>query len=140
MSEVVIVGFPNRRHVLEALDDIGQLASEPLDLANAVAIVRDHKGELHILDQQQLVGGRAVPWSVLWRGLLQHRMTPRTKATGACFRLTGTVSIPTSFVQAGQELIQKGDSALILWLQTAAPTRVLTRLSMSGSELIRTQL
>ena len=135
----MVVGYSDGKVAREVLDVMRQYEPDWMLGNNVVLVERDRVGKPRVRDQKQLIPGRAVPWSALWRRLLQTaRQGDRGIDSGA--HAAGAVGIPATFVMAAHELIERRPSALVIWLRTPLPEHVPERLCPPGSDTLRIPL
>jgi uncharacterized membrane protein len=139
MSNLIVVGFKNDRYkASEALNKLRKMDYWNEELEDAVAVSRNHDGELRIDQSYELTTEEGIAWGGLWGsflGLLAAipftggASVPAAAAAGAGLlggtlgATTGAVGaswwkedygIPEDFVSEARRVIQPGDSAIFV--------------------------
>jgi len=168
MSQLIVVGFKQDMYRASAvLNKLCGMDDDWLvDLRDAVAVYRDHKGKLRIDQSYQMTTGEGAGWGVFWGSLIGALIAlPFTGgASGAV--LAGTLAagvlgggvlgaaggaldagwwkdefgIPEEFVKGTGAMVQPGDSAILALVRTVDPERVAEQFRGSGGTVLQTTL
>jgi len=135
MSELVVVGFTDRDRAAQVLNAIRELDPAWTDRNDVVAVGKDRKGNVRTAEPGTLVTGRSMPWSTLWRGLLQGTGKSRLSAPVCDTVQANAVGLPERFLVAVDQRIQRGDSALVIWARTPVPPPMHAYLHESAGDI-----
>lgn len=135
MSELVVVGYSDRDRAATVLDALRNLAPGWTDANDIVAVVRDRRGNLRMAGQGKIITGRPMPWSTLWRGLLQSTERPEDGHAEPVVRQASAVGLPVRFVRGVGQMVERGNSALIMWARTSMPPNVHAYLYASAGDV-----
>jgi uncharacterized membrane protein len=154
MSELVVVGFNNTEEADRVLLKLSKLKREYLiDLEDAVVVVRDEAGKVHLKQSINLVSAGATSgflsgslWGTLV-GLLFLNPIAGFVLGGAfgvgAGALSGSLSdygINDDFIKSLSETIPVNSSALFILVRKAQTERVLAELSGVRGKVLRTSL
>src|SRR5690348_11545255 len=154
MSELVVVGFDNPEEADRVLLKLSKLKREYLiDLEDAVVVVRDEGGKIHLKQSINLVSVGATSgflsgslWGTLV-GLLFLNPLAGFVVGGAFGAGAGALSgsladygINDGFIKSVAETIPPNSSALFILVRKAQPERVLAELSGLKGKILRTSL
>ena len=154
MSELVVVGFKDTEEADRVLLRLSKLKKEYLiDLEDAVVVVRDETGKVHLKQSIDLVATGATSGFVsgsLWGtfvGLLFLNpllgfVTGSVIGVGAG-ALAGSLTdygINDDFIKSLAETIPNNSSALFILVRKAQPEKVLAELSGAQGKIIHTSL
>ena len=154
MSELVVVGFDNPEEADRVLLKLSKLKREYLiDLEDAVVVVRDEAGKVHLKQSINLVSAGATSgflsgslWGTLV-GLLFLNPIAGFVLGGAfgvgAGALSGSLSdygINDDFIKSLSETIPVNSSALFILVRKAQPDKVLAELSGVKGKVLRTSL
>ena len=165
MAELIVVGFQKDRYkaseVLDILKKMNQ--SSVVDLNDAVAVYRDHSGDLLIEQSYQMTTGEGAGWGsllgIIIGGLIAVPFTAGASAAAAV--AAGTLGGATlgagvgaldaksikkdfglteDFVRDVGGMVQTGDSAIVALLRTLDPDRVAEQFRGYGGTVLRSTL
>jgi uncharacterized membrane protein len=154
MSDLIVVGFPQPDEADKVLLKLAQLKKEYLiDLEDAVVVVRDESGKVHLKQSLNLTAVGAVSglasggfWGALV-GLLFLNPLAGFAIGGAIGAGTGALSgslsdygIDDEFIKSLGETIPVNSSALFVLVRKAQPEKVLAELSGIQGKVLRTSL
>ena len=154
MSELVVVGFDNPEEADRVLLKLSKLKREYLiDIEDAVVVVRDEAGKVHLKQSINLVSAGATTgflsgsmWGTLV-GLLFLNPIAGFVLGGAfgvgAGALSGSLSdygINDDFIKSLSETIPVNSSALFILVRKAQPEKVLAELSGVRGKVLRTSL
>ena len=164
MSHLVVIGFKNDSfrasqvlNKLVALDD-----RWVVDLKDAVAVYRDHRGELRLDQNFLMTMGEGAGWGLFWGSLIGALLTvPFTAGASAAVAggalaagafTGGTLGavggaldadwwkeefgISETFVNDVGRAIEPGDSAIFMLLRSAEPAYVAQQLAPYGGKVL----
>ncbi|MBD8553648.1 DUF1269 domain-containing protein [Rhizobium sp. CFBP 8762] len=154
MSDLVVVGFDDKEEADRILLRLRQLGKEYLiDLEDAVVVVRDDTGKVHLKQSVNLPTVGAMSGLIsgsLWgglAGLLFLNPLAGFAIGGAIGAGTGALSgsmadygIDDEFIKSLSETIPSGSSALFVLVRKAQPEKVLAEFSDVRARVIRTSL
>jgi uncharacterized membrane protein len=154
MAELVVVGFDNSEEADRVLLKLSKLKREHLiDLEDAVVVVRDEAGKIHLKQSINLVSTGATFGLLsgsLWGslvGLLFLNPIAGFVLGGAlgvgAGALSGSLSdygINDDFIESLSETIPINSSALFILVRKAQPEKVLAELSGVKGKVLRTSL
>jgi uncharacterized membrane protein len=168
VAELIVVGFKKDRYRASGvLNQLLELNDDwVLDLHDAVAVYRDHKGKLRVDQSFQMTPAEGAAWGGFWGLLIGATLAiPFTAGASAAAgagavavgALGGTAigagagavdaaswkdefGIPTDFVQRVAEMIQPGDSAIYAILRVGNPEVVEDQFRGYGGTILRTTL
>jgi len=168
MAELIVVGFKKdmfrASEALNMLQDMNN--SWMVDLSDAVAVYRDHKGKLRVDQSYQVTAGEGAAWGGLFGGLIGALVAaPFTAGASAAVAagalaagslggvaLGATVGaidaaswkedfgIAEDFVQRVGSMIQPGDSAVFVLARATNPDLVADAFRGYGGTVLRTTL
>jgi uncharacterized membrane protein len=154
MSDLIVVGFPQPDEADKVLLKLAQLKKDYLiDLEDAVVVVRDESGKVHLKQSLNLAAVGAVSglasggfWGALV-GLLFLNPLAGFAIGGAIGAGTGALSgslsdygIDDDFIKSLGETIPVNSSALFVLVRKAQPDKVLAELSGIQGKVLRTSL
>jgi uncharacterized membrane protein len=154
MADLIVVGFDRPDEADKVLQRLGQLRKEYLiDLEDAVVVVREESGRLHLKQSFNLpvigaTSGMASGgfWGALL-GLLFMNPLAGFVIGGAIGAGTGALSgsmvdygIDDGFIRSLGETIPTNSSALFVLVRKAQPEKVLAELSGVRGRVLRTSL
>ena len=154
MSELVVVGFDNPEEADRVLLKLSKLKKEYLiDIEDAVVVVRDEAGKVHLKQSINLISAGATTgflsgslWGTLV-GLLFLNPIAGFVLGGAfgvgAGALSGSLSdygINDDFIKSLSETIPVNSSALFILVRKAQPEKVLAELSGVRGKVLRTSL
>jgi uncharacterized membrane protein len=154
MPELVVVGFDNPEKADGVLLKLGKLKREHLiDLEDAVVVVRDEAGKIHLKQSINLVSTGATFGLLsgsLWGSLVGLLFLNPIAGfvLGGAFgvgagALSGSLSdygINDDFIKSLSETIPVNSSALFILVRKAQPDKVLAELSGVKGKVLRTSL
>jgi uncharacterized membrane protein len=168
MSNLVAIGFKNDSfQASQVLDKLVALNDRwTIDLKDAVAVYRDHHGELRFDQSFQMTTGEGAAWGVFWGSLigalLAAPFTAGASAAAAGGALAagaitgGTIGavggaldadwwkdefgISEAFIRNVGATIEPGDSAIFMLLRSAEPDYVAEQLAPYGGKVLWTSL
>lgn len=164
MSNLVVIGFKNESfRASQVLDKLVALDDRwVVDLKDAVAVYRDHRGELRLDQSFQMTTGEGAGWGLFWGsligGLLAIPLTAGASAAAAGGALAagafagGTIGvvggaidadwwkdefgISETFVRDVGRMIGTGDSAIFMLLRSVEPEYVAEQLAPYGGKVL----
>ena len=154
MADLIVVGFDQPDEADKVLLQLAQLRREYLiDLEDAVVVVRDESGKLHLKQSFNLAAIGATSglasgglWGALL-GLLFLNPLAGFVIGGALGAGTGAISgslmdygIDDNFIRSLGETIPANSSALFVLVRKAQPEKVLAELSNVKGRVLRTSL
>lgn len=154
MAELIAVGFQDPEEADRVLLRLSKLKKEYLiDLEDAVVVVRDEEGKVHLKQSVNLVSARATSgfFTGSMMGALIGMLFLNPLAgfvVGSAFgagagALSGSLSdygINDDFIKSVAETIPRNSSALFILVRKAQPERVLAELSGVKGKVLRTSL
>jgi uncharacterized membrane protein len=164
MHNLIVVGFHNQYRAAEVLNELRRLNDEwVVDLDDAVAVYRDHDGNLRYQQSVSPKVGDGAAWGALWGSLLGFLLAGplaagASTAVGAAALIGGAVAggvaggvldaawwkehfgMPDDFVQGVSNMIGPDDSAIFAWIQSGDPEMVAERFRGRGGRVLRTTL
>jgi uncharacterized membrane protein len=165
MAELVVVGFKKDMYrASEVLNTLKEMNDTWIvDLSDAVAVYRDHKGKLRVDQSYQLTTGEGAAWGGLFGGLVGAMLAaPFTGGASvvavlAAGSLSGVAlgatagaidagtwkedfGISEDFVQRIGAMVQPGDSAAFVLLRSTDPDFVAAQFKGYGGTILRTTL
>lgn len=135
----MVVAYADRGQAAAVVDAINEVDTHWIEVNDTVVVRRDKKGRLRVAEPRQVPTGGTIPWSALWRWLLQTSTFPCPEGSSGS-RPAGGVGIPETFVEAARKKIENGDSALIVWLRTTLPAGVVDCLKLPRMDMLRAPL
>ncbi|SFN72191.1 DUF1269 domain-containing protein [Nitrosospira briensis] len=154
MSDLVVIGFENTLKADEVLWRLKALKRQQLiDLEDAVVVVRDESGEVHLKQSIDLTALDAST-GLLSGGLLGAFvgllfLNPTAgfligsilgASAGALSGSLGDYGIPDDFIKSLSETVPPNSSALFVLARKAEPEKVLAELSDVKGKVLRTNL
>ena len=154
MAELVVVGFDNPEEADRVLLKLNKLKREHLiDLEDAVVVVRDEAGKIHLKQSINLVSTGATFGLLsgsLWGSLVGLLFLNPIAGfvLGGAFgvgagALSGSLSdygINDDFIESLSETIPVNSSALFILVRKVQPEKVLAELSGAKGKVLRTSL
>jgi uncharacterized membrane protein len=154
MSELIAVGFKDTEEADRVLLRLGKLRKEYLiDLEDAVVVVRDETGKVHLKQSIDLVSSGATSGFIsgslfgtfvglLFLNPLLGFVTGSVLGigTGALAGSLTDYGINDDFVKSMAETIPHNSSALFILVRKAQPEKVLAELSGTQGKIIHTSL
>jgi len=166
MSNLVVIGFKNDSFkASQVLDKLLALNDRwVVDLKDALAVYRDHRGELRLDQSFRMTTGEGAGWGFLWGSLIGALLaipfTAGATAGGAVLAagaLTGGAlgaaggaidadwwrdefGMSEPFVRDVGRMIGAGDSAIFMLLRSAEPEFVAQQLAPYGGKVLWTTL
>ena len=156
MSELIVVGFENPEEADRILLKLKKSKSEHLiDLEDAVVVIRDDRGEVHLKQSINFTTGGATTGFLslsggLWGGLIGLMflhpiagfIVGSALGVGAS-ALSGSLSdygINDDFIQSLGQTIPADSSALFILVREAQPEKVLAEFTGTTGKVLRTSL
>lgn len=160
MSELVCIAFKDSSTADRVLNELRAMETEYiLDLEDAVIVVRDMDGKVHLKQCVDVFGGattQGVALGVLWGGLMGLLfMNPLAGLLGSLaggagggamtvaaseFGLLSDYGIPDNFIRSLGSTIGRGTSAIFLLIRSADQEKVLSRVSRHEGTILKTSL
>ncbi len=160
MSELVCIAFKDSSTADRVLNELRALETEyVLDLEDAVIVVRDMDGKVHLKQCVDVFGGattHGVALGVLWGGLMGLLfMNPLAGLLGSIaggagggamgtaageFGLLSDYGIPDTFIKDLGGTIGRGTSAIFLLIRSVDQEKVLSRISRYEGTILKTSL
>jgi uncharacterized membrane protein len=160
MSELVCIAFKDSGTADKVLNELRALETEyVLDLEDAVIVVRDRDGKVHIKQCVDVFGGattHGVTLGVLWGALMGLLfMNPLAGLLGSLaggagagamtaaaseFGLLSDYGISDSFIKALGSTISPGTSSIFLLIRSAQGDKLLTSISKYEGTILKTSL
>jgi len=168
MAQLIVVAFKGDIfRAAEVLHKLSELNHEwAIDLEDAVAVYRNHTGELHVDESYQMTKGQEAALGAFWGAVIPALIAlPFTAgASGvavagavAAVALTGSAAgaiggaldaewwkeeygIPDAFVKTAASMIQPRDSAIFALLRTVDPEKVAEEFRGYGGSVVQTTL
>lgn len=167
MAQLIVVAF--RGDIFragEVLHKLSELNEEwAIDLKDAVAVYRDHTGQLRLDDSYQMTEGQEAAMGAFWGALIPALIAlPFTAGAsgvaagvvaaaalggGALGALGGALDakwwkeefgIPEEFVKTAADMVQPRDSAIFALLHTVDPEKVAEEFRRYGGTVVQTTL
>jgi uncharacterized membrane protein len=168
MAQLIIVAF--RGDVLRAGEVLHKLSAMNddwvVDLADAVAVYRDHRGQLHLDDSYQRTPGQEAGMGAFWGALIGALIAIPLTAGLSGAALAGTLAatalgggalgaaggaldatwwkdefgIPEAFVETAAGMLQPRDSAIFALLRTVDPEKAAEEFRGYGGVVLQTTL
>jgi len=168
MAQLIVVAFKGDIfRAGEVLHKLSELNDEwAVDLEDAVAVYRDHAGQLHVDESYQMTTGQEAALGAFWGALIPALIAlPFTAGVSgvavagavAATAITGSVAgaiggaldaewwkeeygIPDAFVKTAAGMIQPRDSAIFALLRTVDPETVAEEFRGYGGAVLETTL
>ena len=160
MSELVCIAFKDSSTADQVLNELRAMETDyVLDLEDAVIVVRDMDGKVHLKQCVDVFGGattQGVALGVLWGGLMGFLfMNPLAGLLGSLaggasggaitvaaseFGLLSDYGIPDNFIRSLGSTIGRGTSAIFLLIRSADQEKVLGRVSRYEGTILKTSL
>jgi uncharacterized membrane protein len=160
MSELVCIAFKDSSTADRVLNELRAMETEyVLDLEDAVIVVRDMDGKVHLKQCVDVFGGattQGVALGVLWGGLMGLLfMNPLAGLLGSLaggagggamtvaaseFGLLSDYGIPDNFIRSLGNTIGRGTSAIFLLIRSADHEKVLIAMSRHEGTILKTSL
>lgn len=160
MSELVCIAFKDSSTADRVLNELRAMETDyVLDLEDAVIVVRDMDGKVHLKQCVDVFGGattQGVALGVLWGGLMGLLfMNPLAGLLGSLaggagggamtvaaseFGLLSDYGIPDNFIKALGGTIARGTSAIFLLIHSADQEKLLSRISRYEGMILKTSL
>lgn len=160
MSELVCIAFKDLSTADRVLNELRAMETEyVLDLEDAVIVVRDMDGKVHLKQCVDVFGGattQGVALGILWGGLMGLLfMNPLAGLLGSLaggagggaitvaaseFGLLGDYGIPDNFIRSLGSTIARGTSAIFLLLRSADQEKLMSRISRYEGTILKTSL
>lgn len=160
MSELVCIAFKDSSTADQVLNELRAMETDyVLDLEDAVIVVRDMDGKVHLKQCVDVFGGattQGVALGVLWGGLMGLLfMNPLAGLLGSLaggasggaitvaaseFGLLSDYGIPDNFIRSLGSTIGRGTSAIFLLIRSADQEKVLGRVSRYEGTILKTSL
>jgi len=160
MSELVCIAFKDSGTADRVLNELRAMESDYiLDLEDAVIVVRDSDGKVHLKQCVDMFGGattQGVALGVLWGGLMGLLfMNPLAGLLGSLaggagggamtvaaseFGLLSDYGIPDNFIKALGSTIARDTSAIFLLIRSAEQDKLLGRISRYEGTILKTSL
>ncbi len=160
MSELVCIAFKDSSTADRVLNELRAMESEyVLDLEDAVIVIRDMNGKVHLKQCVDVFGGatkHGVALGVLWGGLMGLLfMNPLAGLLGSIaggagggamstaaseYGLLSDYGIPDSFIKDLGSTIKRGTSAIFLLIRSVDKDKVLPRISQYEGMILKTSL
>ncbi|UVT14963.1 MAG: DUF1269 domain-containing protein [Nitrospira sp.] len=160
MSELVCIAFKDSGTADRVLNELRALETEyVLDLEDAVIVVRDMDGKVHLKQCVDVFGGattHGVAMGVLWGGLMGLLfMNPLAGLLGSIaggagggamttaaseFGLLSDYGIPDNFIKDLGSTIKRGTSAIFLLIRSVDQDKLLAGISNYEGTILKTSL
>lgn len=160
MSELVCIAFNDSSTADRVLNELRALESDyVLDLEDAVIVVRDQDGKVHLKQCVDVFGGattHGVALGMLWGGLMGLLfMNPLAGLLGSLaggagagaitnaaneYGLLSDYGIPDNFIRDLGSTIKRGTSAIFLLIRSIDEGKVLSRISQYEGTILKTSL
>lgn len=160
MSELVCIAFKDSSTADRVLNELRAMETDyVLDLEDAVIVVRDMDGKVHLKQCVDVFGGattQGVALGILWGGLMGLLfMNPLAGLLGSLaggagggamtvaaseFGLLSDYGIPDNFIRSLGSTIVRGTSAIFLLIRSADQEKVLNRISRYEGTILKTSL
>ena len=168
MAQLIVVAFKGDIfRAGQVLHKLSELNDEwAVDLNDAVAVCRDHTGQLHVDESYQMTTGQEAAFGAFWGALIPALIAiPFTAGVSgaaiagavAAVALTGSAAgaiggaldaewwkeeygIPDAFVKTAAGMIQPRDSAIFALLRTVDPAKVAEEFRGYGGAVLETTL
>lgn len=160
MSELVCIGFKDSSTADRVLNELRAMEKNyVVDLEDAVIVVRDMDGKVHLKQCVDVFGGataHGVSLGVLWGGLMGLLfMNPLAGLIGSIaggagagamttaaseYGLLSDYGIPDNFIRALGSTITRGTSAIFLLIRSADQDKLLAGFSRYEGTILKTSL
>ncbi|MBX3332076.1 MAG: DUF1269 domain-containing protein [Nitrospira sp.] len=160
MSDLVCIAFKDSGTADRVLNELRAMETEyVLDLEDAVIVVRDMDGKVHLKQCVDVFGGatkHGVALGVLWGGLMGLLfMNPLAGLLGSIaggagggamtnaaseYGLLSDYGIPDKFIKDLGSTIKRGTSAIFLLIRSVDEDKVLPRISQYEGTILKTSL
>jgi uncharacterized membrane protein len=160
MSELVCIAFKDSGTADRVLNELRAMETKyVLDLEDAVIVVRDMDGKVHLKQCVDVFGGattHGVTLGVLWGGLMGLLfMNPLAGLIGSIaggagagavttaaneYGLLSDYGIPDNFIKDLGSTIKRGTSAIFLLIRSADQDKLLTSFSRYEGTILKTSL
>lgn len=160
MSELVCIAFKDSSTADRVLNELRAMETEyVLDLEDAVIVVRDMDGKVHLKQCVDVFGGatpHGVALGVLWGGLMGLLfMNPLAGLLGSLaggagagaitnaaseYGLLSDYGIPDNFIKDLGNTLKRGTSAIFLLIRSVDEDKVLSRISRYEGTILKTSL
>lgn len=160
MSELVCIAFKDSSTADRVLNELRAMETEyVLDLEDAVIVVRDMDGKVHLKQCVDVFGGattHGVALGVLWGGLMGLLfMNPLAGLLGSIaggagagaittaaseYGLLSDYGIPDNFIKDLGNTIRRGTSAIFLLIRSADQNKLFARISQYEGTILKTSL
>lgn len=160
MSELVCIAFKDSSTADRVLNELRAMETDyVLDLEDAVIVVRDMDGKVHLKQCVDVFGGattHGVALGVLWGGLMGLLfMNPLAGLIGSIaggagggavttaaseYGILSDYGIPDNFIKELGSTIKRGTSAMFLLIRSADQDKVLNRISRYEGTVLKTSL
>ncbi|MFZ3012123.1 MAG: DUF1269 domain-containing protein [Nitrospira sp.] len=160
MSQLVCIAFKDSSTADRVLNELRAMETDYiLDLEDAVIVVRDLDGKVHLKQCVDVFGGattHGVSLGVLWGGLMGLLfMNPLAGLIGSLaggagagavttaaseFGLMSDYGIPDNFIKELGSTIKRGTSAIFLLIRSVDEDKVLARISPHEGTILKTSL
>jgi uncharacterized membrane protein len=160
MSQLVCIAFKDLSTADRVLNELRAMETDYiLDLEDAVIVVRDLDGKVHLKQCVDVFGGattHGVSLGVLWGGLMGLLfMNPLAGLIGSLaggagagavataasgFGLLSDYGIPDNFIRDLGSTIKRGTSAIFLLIRSVDEDKVLARISPHEGTILKTSL
>ena len=160
MSELVCIAFKDSSTADRVLNELRAMETQyVLDLEDAVIVVRDMDGKVHLKQCVDVFGGattHGVALGVLWGGLMGLLfMNPLAGLIGSIaggagggavstaaseYGLLSDYGIPDNFIKDLGSTIKRGTSAIFLLIRRVEEDKVLPRISQYEGTILKTSL
>jgi uncharacterized membrane protein len=160
MSQLVCIAFKDSSTADRVLNELRAMETDYiLDLEDAVIVVRDLDGKVHLKQCVDVFGGattHGVSLGALWGGLMGLLfMNPLAGLIGSLaggagagavataaseFGLLSDYGIPDNFIKELGSTIKRGTSAIFLLIRSVDEDKVLARISPHEGTILKTSL
>ncbi|BFU90405.1 MAG: membrane protein [Nitrospira sp.] len=160
MSDLVCIAFKDSSTADRVLNELRAMETEyVLDLEDAVIVVRDQDGKVHLKQCVDVFGGatkHGVALGVLWGGLMGLLfMNPLAGLLGSIaggagggamttaaseYGLLSDYGIPDNFIKELGSTIKRGTSAIFLLIRSVDEDKVLPRIARYEGTILKTSL
>ena len=146
MSDLIVVGFPNKFEAEEALLALRKMEKEHLiDLEDAAIVVKNDKGKVKIKQSQDLISEGTLSGS-MWGALIGLLFLEPLlglaigAASGALGGALQDIGVNDSFMKELGETLQPGCSALFILVRQATMDKVIEELQPLNGKILHTSL
>jgi uncharacterized membrane protein len=145
MPELVVIGYPDATTASVVLPKVQQLQREFVIDGSVATVTRDADGKMHVETPTGAVAGGAAT-GALWGGLIGLLFFVPIGGLivgglmGAIMGKAVDMGIDDEFRKQVQDVVQPGNSALVLIFTKVTPDKALAALGPYGGKVLRTSL